>query len=87
MVNVLEIERKKKHLSASELAKICNINKSYISLIESGKKTPSIKIIIKLADTLGICQFLLIQYFYNDLNFKAYCPNCADTCSKYFPIL
>ncbi|MGB4437673.1 MAG: helix-turn-helix transcriptional regulator [Sedimentibacter sp.] len=46
--------RIKNKLSSKELSKILNISESAISLYESGKRTPSISLIIKMADYFNV---------------------------------
>jgi len=46
--------RIKNKLSSKELSKILNISESAISLYESGKRKPSISLIIKMADYFNV---------------------------------
>lgn len=46
--------RIKNKLSAKELSKILKISESSISLYESGKRTPSLSLIIKIADYFNV---------------------------------
>jgi len=46
--------RIEKNLSQAELAAISDISVDYISLIENGKRTPSLKRLIILAESLNI---------------------------------
>jgi transcriptional regulator with XRE-family HTH domain len=63
-------ERKKNHLSAEELAKLCGISRSYITLIENKKRLPSKKVIPKLATALRIKTNILINWYLEDLREK-----------------
>lgn len=53
--------RAKKKLSQRVLARLLEVDKGYISNIESGKKNPTIATIQKLADALGVSADLLIK--------------------------
>lgn len=53
--------RLKSGLSQEELAEKACVDKSYISLLEQGKRQPSIIILFKLADALGISPTKLIR--------------------------
>lgn len=46
--------RIKNNLSSKELSKILNISESSVSLYESGKRKPSIGLIIKIADYFSV---------------------------------
>ena len=46
--------RKKKNLTQVELARKAKINRSTLSMIESGKRNASIGTLIRLANTLGM---------------------------------
>jgi transcriptional regulator with XRE-family HTH domain len=46
--------RIKNNLSSKELSKILNISESSVSLYESGKRKPSLSLIIKIADYFSV---------------------------------
>jgi len=46
--------RAKKKLSQGSLARLLEVDKGYISNIESGKKNPTLATIQRLADALGV---------------------------------
>lgn len=46
--------RKKQKITQEKLAELVEIDYSYLNLIESGKKNPSLKIIAKLARRLNV---------------------------------
>ncbi len=52
--------RNSKNLTQEQLAERVNIHPTYISRIESGKKLPTLIIICKLADALGINAYELL---------------------------
>lgn len=63
----LRAERKKRHLSAEELAEICGISRSYITLIENGQRLPSKKVIPKLAEALHKKTNIIINWYLEGL--------------------
>lgn len=46
--------RKKRHLSQKDLAEMAGISVSYLSEIESGKKSPNMRRIAQLAQAIGV---------------------------------
>lgn len=50
--NLIEL-RKKRNLTQTQVADAVGIERSYYTAIELGKKTPSLKIAIKLKNVLG----------------------------------
>ena len=52
-VNMKKVRTKKK-LSQGALARLLEVDKGYISNIESGKKNPTLATIQRLADALGV---------------------------------
>ena len=57
---IIRYLRTKNKLSAKELSRILNISESSISLYESGKRTPSISLIIKIADYFNVSTDFLL---------------------------
>ena len=51
--------RKEQNLTQEQLSELCNISTDYLSEIERGKKTPSLKRLVLIAETLNIpvCKF------------------------------
>lgn len=49
----IRLQRVIKKMSQEELAKKANVDRSYISQIESGRKTPSLAVLERIADALG----------------------------------
>ena len=66
----LRRERKKNNLSAEELANACGVARSYITLIENGKRTPGKKIIPKIALALNIKTNIIVNWYLEDLREK-----------------
>ena len=58
-INLKKI-RESKGISGRQLAKITGRSQGYISSIESGKKSPTIRMIYRIASTLEICPRLLL---------------------------
>ena len=46
--------RQEKKLTQSEFAAMLDVSPNYVSAIERGKKMPKLKMIFKIADTLGV---------------------------------
>ena len=59
---VLRELRKQKHLSQEKLALESGVERNYISLLELGKNSATVKIIFRISPVLGIqpSQFLLL---------------------------
>ncbi len=51
---ILQEERKAKKISQEKLAKISGLDRTYISLIENGKRSPSLSTILKISSALKI---------------------------------
>lgn len=51
---VLREERLAKGFSQEELAHRCELDRTYISLIERKKRKPTVSVIFKICETLGI---------------------------------
>lgn len=68
--NRLFDERKKRKLSAENLAKLCGISRSYITLIEGNHRLPGKKIIPKIAAALDIKTNIVINWYLEDIREK-----------------
>lgn len=66
----LRIERKKNNLFAGELATACGISRSYVTLIENGKRLPGKKIIVKIAEALKLKPDLVLNWYLKDVKNK-----------------
>jgi transcriptional regulator with XRE-family HTH domain len=53
--------RQAKKISQERLADLCDLDRTYISLLERGKRNPSIEIVFSLAKGLGISPSVLIK--------------------------
>lgn len=66
----LRNERKKRNLSTQQLADMCGIARSYLTLIETNRRLPGKKIIPKLAAALQIKNHVVINWYLEDLREK-----------------
>lgn len=63
----LRRERKKKGLTAQELADLCGISRSYITLIESGSRMPGKKNIPHIAAALKVKTNVVLNWYLEDI--------------------
>ncbi len=66
----LRTERKKNNLSAEALAKACGVSRSYITLIENGKRLPGRKVIPKIALALNLKTTIIINWYLENIREK-----------------
>lgn len=66
----LLLHRKKQNLSAKQLSEKCGVARSYITLMENGKRLPSKKIIPKMAIALGVKTNIVINWYLEDMRDK-----------------
>ncbi|HSW88385.1 MAG TPA: helix-turn-helix transcriptional regulator [Candidatus Saccharimonadales bacterium] len=66
----IHAQRKKKDLSAQALAEACGVARSYITLIENGKRLPGRKVIPKLASALNLKTNIIINWYLEDIREK-----------------
>lgn len=67
---LLSQQRKKHKLSALQLSKLCGVSRSYITLIENGKRLPGKKVIPKLAESLNLKVNQIINWYLEDMREK-----------------
>jgi len=60
---ILQEKRKSKNFSQEKLAKRTGLNRTFISLIENGKRSPSLSTILKISSALGISPSELFSEF------------------------
>lgn len=60
-------ERRKKKRTTVMLAKACGISRSYITLIENGKRLPGKKIIPKIATVLNTKTEVVFNWYMEDI--------------------
>jgi transcriptional regulator with XRE-family HTH domain len=58
---VLREFRKKKGFSQEYLAGVCNLDRTYISLLERGLRQPTLKTVFALSNALGISPTMMIK--------------------------
>ena len=58
---VLRVLREEKQLSQEKLAEYCELDRTYISMLERGLRQPTITTIFKLAKALNISPSQLIE--------------------------
>lgn len=63
----LRTERKKKALSTQAFATMCGVSRSYITLIENGKRQPGKKILPDIAQALEIKTHTVINWYLEDI--------------------
>jgi len=63
-------ERKRKKITAQELAQVCGVSRSYITLIENGKRMPGQKVILELAKALKIKNHIIVNWYLEDIREK-----------------
>lgn len=66
----LRTERRKNDLSTQALSLICEVSRSYITLIENGKRLPGKKTLPKLALALNLETGVVINWYLEDLKEK-----------------
>ncbi|MDB6158165.1 MAG: putative transcriptional regulator [Gammaproteobacteria bacterium] len=50
----LKLARRRRGLSQEQLAAVCNIDRTYPSLLERGQRTPSLSVLLDLAAALHV---------------------------------
>lgn len=60
-------ERKKQGLTVQTIAKACGISRSYITLIENGRRLPGKKIIPKIAVALHLEIAVVLNWYLKDI--------------------
>jgi transcriptional regulator with XRE-family HTH domain len=66
----LRTERKKQGLSALTLSEACGISRSYITLIENGRRLPGKKILPRIATALNISTATVLNWYLEDISEK-----------------
>jgi transcriptional regulator with XRE-family HTH domain len=65
---VLKEQRELKKLSQEKLAELCDLDRTYISLLERGLRQPTISTLFKIANALNITPSELIKKVEIQLN-------------------
>jgi transcriptional regulator with XRE-family HTH domain len=63
---VLRAAREKRGLSQEDLALDCEIDRTYVSLLERGLRQPTITVLFKLATALGVRPSVLVTQVERD---------------------
>lgn len=63
-------ERKKQGLTVQTLAKACGTSRSYMTLIENGKRLPGRKILPKIASALKTNITVVLNWYLEDIRQK-----------------
>lgn len=62
--------RKKQGLTSLALAKACGVSRSYITLIENGKRLPGKKVLPKIAPAIGLRNSVVLNWYLEDIREK-----------------
>ncbi len=66
----LRAERKKQNLTVQTLADACKISRSYITLIENGRRLPGKKVLPKIAIALHFKTNVVLNWYLEDISQK-----------------
>jgi len=66
----LRSERKKRGMTAQELADMCGISRSYVTLIENGARMPGKTIIPLIAKSLKLKKAVVLSWYLEDIRIK-----------------
>lgn len=66
----LRDERKKQGLTVQKVALACGTSRSFITLIENGKRMPSKKILPKIAIALNLKTVFVLNWYLEDISIK-----------------
>lgn len=63
-------ERKRQGLTVQTIAKACGTSRSYITLIENGKRLPGKKILLKISIALNLPIPVVLNWYLQDIGQK-----------------
>lgn len=66
----LRKERKKHSLSTQNIAKMCGVSRSFITLIENNKRLPGKKLLPKIATALNLETKIVLNWYLEDISRK-----------------
>lgn len=66
----LRAARKKQGLTVREVAVLCKTSRSYITLIETNRRRPGKKILLKLAQALKVNSTVVLNWYLKDLRYR-----------------
>ena len=64
----LRKRRKQSNISQEKLAELCDLDRTYISLLERGIRQPTLSTIFRLANALGISPSNFVADVENEIN-------------------
>lgn len=67
---VIKQERKKNGMSQEELAHLCNIDRTYISLLERKKRNPTLDVIFKMSNSFNIKPSNFVKMLEDTMHFS-----------------
>jgi transcriptional regulator with XRE-family HTH domain len=66
----LREERKNQNLTVQKVSEACGVTRSYITLIENGRRLPGKKIIPKIAVALNLKITIVLNWYLEDISHK-----------------
>lgn len=66
----LRTERKKQNQTVEIIAQACGVSRSYITLMENGKRLPGKKVIPKIAIALHLKTVVVLNWYLEDIREK-----------------
>lgn len=67
---LLREERKKQNLTVQMVANACGTSRSYITLIENGRRLPSKKLLPKIGEVLHLKTVVVLNWYLEDITQK-----------------
>ena len=65
---VLAARRKRAGLTQEALAEACELHPTYVSQLERGLKSPTLRVLFRLADAVGVSPASLVRAFERELD-------------------
>ena len=66
---IIQQERKAKKISQDKLAKLTGLDRTFISLIENGKRSPTLSTILKISSALDIAPSELFSIYESNADY------------------
>lgn len=66
----LRAEREKLGLTTQDVANKCGVTRSYLTLIENGRRLPGKNVLPKIAAAIGLTNTVLINWYLDDIRTK-----------------
>jgi len=63
----LKEERKRQNLTAQVVADLCGVSRSYLTLIENGKRLPGKKVLPKIALALHLKTVVILNWYLEEI--------------------